>query len=55
MTSSTASPASAPASEAARRAQSRQVLVLIVSWVAVSIPLAWGVGETLRKTAALFQ
>ena len=55
MTSSTVSPSSPPASEAVRRAQSRQVLVLILAWVAVSLPLAWGVGETLRKTAALFQ
>lgn len=32
-----------------------QTLALIVSWSAVMLPLAWGVAETLRKTAALFQ
>lgn len=30
------------------------LLTLILAWVAVGIPLAWGVGVTLQKTAALF-
>jgi hypothetical protein len=30
-------------------------LPLILSWSAVLLPLAWGIIETLRKTAALFQ
>jgi hypothetical protein len=29
-------------------------VTLILSWSAVLLPLAWGVIETLRKTAALF-
>ncbi|MEO8183089.1 MAG: hypothetical protein ABI895_30025 [Deltaproteobacteria bacterium] len=32
-----------------------QLLALVLSWVGVSLPLAWGVLETLRKTMALFQ
>jgi hypothetical protein len=32
-----------------------QLLALVLSWVAVGLPLAWGVMETLRKTMALFQ
>jgi len=32
-----------------------QLVALVLSWVGVSLPLAWGVLETLRKTMALFQ
>jgi hypothetical protein len=32
-----------------------QLVVLLLSWTAVGLPLAWGVLETLRKTLALFQ
>jgi len=32
-----------------------QLLTLVVAWVGVGLPLAWGVMETLRKTLALFQ
>lgn len=32
-----------------------QVVALLLSWIAVGIPLAWGVAETLRKALALFQ
>jgi hypothetical protein len=32
-----------------------QGLALVLSWVAVGLPLAWGVAETLRKALALFE
>jgi hypothetical protein len=32
-----------------------QVVALVLSWLAVGLPLAWGVAETLRKALALFQ
>ena len=32
-----------------------QLLALVLSWLGVGLPLAWGVLETLRKTMALFQ
>jgi hypothetical protein len=31
------------------------VFALAISWLAVGLPLAWGVFETLRKTLALFE
>jgi len=42
-----------PAQAASDR--SSQALALAVSWMAVGLPLAWGVAETLRKALALFQ
>lgn len=30
-------------------------LPLIVSWLVVGLPLAWGIIETLKKSLALFQ
>jgi hypothetical protein len=30
------------------------VLALALAWVAVSLPLAWGITETFRKALALF-
>jgi len=41
--------------EPIRKGASTQILALVASWAAVMLPLAWGVAETLRKTAALFQ
>jgi len=32
-----------------------QAVALLLSWIAVGIPLAWGVVETFRKALALFQ
>jgi hypothetical protein len=32
-----------------------QLVVLALSWAAMGLPLAWGVYETLQKTAALFK
>jgi hypothetical protein len=29
--------------------------MLVVAWLAVGLPLGWGVAETLRKALALFQ
>jgi hypothetical protein len=31
-----------------------EAVALVLSWVAVGLPLAWGVAETLRKALALF-
>ena len=30
------------------------VLALVLAWLAVSLPLAWGITETFRKALALF-
>ena len=32
-----------------------QVVTLALAWLGVSLPLAWGVLETLHKALALFQ
>jgi hypothetical protein len=32
-----------------------QVVALVLAWLGVGLPLAWGVLETLRKAMALFQ
>jgi hypothetical protein len=40
---------------AAAHSKGSQILALVFAWTAVSLPLAWGVSETLRKTMALFQ
>jgi hypothetical protein len=32
-----------------------QVVTLVLAWLGVGLPLAWGVLETLRKAMALFQ
>jgi hypothetical protein len=34
---------------------SGQVVTLVLAWLGVGLPLAWGVMETLRKALALFQ
>jgi hypothetical protein len=31
------------------------VIVLILAWLAVGIPLLWGVGQTIKKALALFR
>ena len=36
------------------KASSASVPLAIVAWLAVGIPLAWGVWVTLQKTAVLF-
>jgi hypothetical protein len=43
------------ASHAASQTRATQWFALILSWAAVSLPLAWGVEETLRKALALFE
>lgn len=30
-------------------------LVLALAWLAVTVPLLWGVGQTISKAAALFR
>lgn len=45
---------SAPANELAWSASPSSVPLVIVAWLVVGIPLAWGVWVTLQKTAALF-
>ena len=30
-------------------------IAVILAWIAVGIPLAWGVWQTLRKAAVLFR
>ena len=44
-----ADPSGAPASSG------NQLVPLVLAWLGVGLPLAWGVLETLRKTMALFQ
>ena len=44
-----ADPSQAPASS------SNQLVPLVLAWLGVGLPLAWGVLETLRKALALFQ
>jgi hypothetical protein len=41
--------------EGADNVTSGHVLALLISWTAVTLPLAWGVSETLVKTFALFK
>jgi hypothetical protein len=45
---------SAPVSELAWSADPSSKPLVIVAWLVVGIPLAWGVWVTLQKTAALF-
>ena len=33
----------------------RQVALLILAWLAVGLPLLWGVAQTITKAAALFR
>ena len=40
--------------EAPRPPQIGNLLLLLVSWLWVGVPLAWGVLETVRKSLALF-
>jgi hypothetical protein len=40
---------------AARAAQRGNALLLVVSWVWVGVPLAWGVFETLQRSLGLFR
>lgn len=49
------SSATMAASSARVAAPKGQGIVLALSWTVVSIPLLWGVAETLRKALALFQ
>ncbi|WP_424363861.1 MFS transporter small subunit [Methylocystis parvus] len=44
-----------PALVAAARAQGGLSPVLVLSWLAVGIPLAWGVSMTVIKALALFK
>jgi hypothetical protein len=41
--------------EAPAASSGGQVVPLVLAWLGVGLPLAWGVLETLRKTLALFQ
>lgn len=36
-------------------AASKRSLTLVLAWLAVGLPLLWGVAQTLKKTFALFQ
>jgi len=38
-----------------RASSGNQVVPLVLAWLGVGLPLAWGVLETLSKTLALFQ
>jgi len=55
MNASSTSATSRSASGAPARSEKSPAIVLVLSWAAVGLPLAWGVAETLRKTFALFQ
>jgi hypothetical protein len=37
-----------------RNAKANATVKLALAWLAVGVPLAWGVVETLKKTMALF-
>jgi hypothetical protein len=41
--------------DAQAKPETGNVLLLVVSWLWVGIPLAWGVLETLRTSMALFR
>jgi hypothetical protein len=43
-----------PMDEKAGEAVSHNPVVLTLAWMAVGVPLLWGVVETLRKALALF-
>lgn len=47
--------ASAPAAVPATAASDTSTVALVLSWLGVGLPLAWGVLETLRKALALFE
>ena len=40
--------------EATRRQKAKTRLMLVVAWLWVGVPLAWGVLQTVRKSLALF-
>jgi hypothetical protein len=37
------------------RSESKSTTQVVLAWLAVGIPLAWGVAETIAKTLALFR
>jgi hypothetical protein len=45
----------APHAQPVAASSGGQLVLLAFSWVAMGLPLAWGVYETLQKTAALFK
>jgi hypothetical protein len=51
-------PSAVPSQRSSRAAvataQGSSVLGLVLAWLAVSLPLAWGITETFRKALALF-
>ena len=52
MTERNEQPAAGIAAEA--QAAPSNALLLLVCWLAVGLPLAWGVAQTLKKARALF-
>ncbi len=44
---------SAPSSGASHEAKS-SALILILAWLAVGVPLLWGVAQTFKKALTLF-
>jgi hypothetical protein len=32
-----------------------QLMILIISWLAVAVPLGWGVQQSVRKASPLFE
>jgi hypothetical protein len=55
MNTASTRPIGRPSASTPARSGASQVVVLVLSWTAVGVPLAWGVAETLRKALALFQ
>jgi hypothetical protein len=42
-------------SAAGARKDSRQRIQLLLAWLVVSVPLLWGIWETIKKAALLFR
>ena len=42
------------ATETTSRGSSSSPVILALAWLAVGLPLLWGVAQTIKKTLALF-
>jgi hypothetical protein len=42
------------ASETTNSARPSRPVILVLAWLAVGLPLFWGVAQTIKKTLALF-
>jgi hypothetical protein len=44
-----------PYNESNSRSGQQHLAVVVVAWILVSVPLIWGVWQTIKKASALFR